>query len=197
MADQMRAIHDAIWAEALDRFAQTIQEHHADEPGRGGRTVAHGVTDGRTILTTIDLPATAERIFRALTSEEVEQWWGLPEVCCVRRWRSDLRVGGRWSLLVLLPDGSEFPSNGEYREIDAPRRVVFTLCCDCDCHEPGEIETTVTYQLDAIATGTRVTVRHDGLYDSRVAADAHADGWLGFLNDLGKYIQAEVIDSTA
>jgi uncharacterized protein YndB with AHSA1/START domain len=61
---------------------------------------ARAVTDGDTILATIDVAIPPERVFRALTTDEVERWWGSPDTYRVTDWAADLRVGGRWSLVV-------------------------------------------------------------------------------------------------
>ncbi len=41
-------------------------------------TQARAVTDGETVLATIDVEVTPQRAFAALNSAEVEQWWGVP-----------------------------------------------------------------------------------------------------------------------
>jgi hypothetical protein len=48
------------------------------------------------ISASVLLPATPERVFRALTSAEICDWWVRPGVFDTREWRGDLRVGGRW-----------------------------------------------------------------------------------------------------
>jgi uncharacterized protein YndB with AHSA1/START domain len=41
---------------------------------------ARAITDGDIVLATVDVAATPERVFRALTTDEAERWWG-------RAWR--------------------------------------------------------------------------------------------------------------
>ena len=70
--------------------------------------------------------APAEAIFRATTTPElVQRWWGFETsewlVCEI-----DLRVGGRWRYVTKEQGGFEVAFHGEYREIDAPRRLVST-----------------------------------------------------------------------
>ena len=48
------------------------------------------------ISATALLPASPERVFRALTSSEICDWWVRPGVFDTREWRGDLRHGGRW-----------------------------------------------------------------------------------------------------
>lgn len=195
-AEHARAMHDDAWRDLLGRFTTMVEEHgpvHPDDlaTGRAGRVAARAVTDGDTILATVDIPAAPVRIFRALTTVETEQWWGAPDTYRVTEWQSDLRVGGRWSLVVRLPDGGVFPAGGEYLHIDAPHRVTLTRHYDFDYPELGRRDTTVTYRLDPIRTGTRVTVRQDGFAGLRGAADHHAEGWVGFLDYLVDHVRAE------
>lgn len=187
-AERMRASHEACWRDLLARFAAEIerQTRAAHEWAEG--PAPRAVTDGETVLATMDMAATPERIFRALTTAETETWWGAPDTYQATAWQSDLHVGGLWSVGIRLADGTVFPASGEYREIDAPRRVVLTRRYDWDYPEFGRRDTTVTYLLDPIADGTRVTVRQDGFAGFRGAADHHAEGWEGFLKYLAKYV---------
>lgn len=62
--------------------------------------------------------------------EYVRRWW-----CCMDGYTMpvceiDLRVGGKWRYLMVHENGSEVGFHGEYREIEAPRRVVQTEIFD-------------------------------------------------------------------
>ena len=48
------------------------------------------------ILASVEIAAPPERVFRALVSKEVCEWWGRPGVFDTREWTGDARVGGRW-----------------------------------------------------------------------------------------------------
>jgi uncharacterized protein YndB with AHSA1/START domain len=149
---------------------------------------ARAVTDGDIILATVDVPKPPERVFRALTTDEVERWWGSARTYCVTDWKAELRVGGRWSLTVRLPDGVKLPAGGEFLEIDAPRKIVQTRKYEWDHPGLGRRETIVTYRLDPLAAGTRLTVRHEGFAGLAGPADEHAAGWERFLNWLAQYM---------
>ena len=103
------------------------------------------------------------------------------------QWSVDLRVGGRWSVAVRPVDGGTLLSNGEF-ELDVPRKVVLTRKYEFDSPQLGRRETTVTYRLDPIPTGTRVTVRHEGFAGVDEAADYHAEGWVRVLRWLVAYL---------
>ncbi len=192
-AAQMRDTHDTVWATLLDRYAHIMEEQHpiADDAATPAPASARAVTDGDTILATIDVAAEPERVFRALTTSETEAWWGAPDTYRITRWQSTLEIGGSWSLVVITPDGGAFPAGGRYLAVDAPRRVMLTRHYDFDYPELGRRDTTVTYLVEPISSGSRVTVRHDGFAGLRVAADHHAEGWVGFLRYLAKYVDAE------
>jgi uncharacterized protein YndB with AHSA1/START domain len=78
------------------------------------------------VLITRSFDAPAAAVFAAYTEPElVQRWWGFESsewlVCDV-----DLRVGGRWRYVTREEDGTEVGFHGEYREIEAPHRLVTT-----------------------------------------------------------------------
>ncbi len=158
---------------------------------RSNRRAARAVAEGDTILATVDVDMPPERVFRALTTDEVERWWGSADTYRMIEWTADLRVGGRWSVLVRAKDGQTFPATGEFLEIDAPRKMVQKRKYEWNHPLLGRRETTVTYRLDPIASGTRVTVRHEGFAGLSEAADEHAIGWERVLGWLDAYLRPD------
>lgn len=78
------------------------------------------------ILITRSFDAPAARVFEAWTTPElVRRWWGFDESVWLEC-DIDLRVGGRWRYLTREEGGFEVGFHGEYREIDAPHRLVST-----------------------------------------------------------------------
>ena len=141
------------------------------------RSVAD-LTEGR-IVATVEIEAPPERVFRALASEEIVHWWGDDGVYRTTEWTGDVRPGGRWRAGGVGADGKGFGVEGEYLETDPPHKLVHTWKADWD---PGSV-TTVTYRLEAIEGGTRVTLHHHG-FTSRESCAGHTDGWamvLGWL----------------
>ena len=82
----------------------------------------------REIVETIEINASPERVFRALTTPaELLLWWGDPAVCPSTHWELDLRVGGKWlSRWRMLADGREFALGGEIVTLDPPRLLILT-----------------------------------------------------------------------
>jgi uncharacterized protein YndB with AHSA1/START domain len=119
-----------------------------------------------------------------VASEEVARWWGSDDLYWTTSWTGDLRVGGRWRSEGKGKDGQPFHVEGEFLEIDPPHRLVHTWQ---PVWEPGET-TTVSYRLEAITTGTRVTIRHEGFGARADSCSGHAAGWQRVLGWLGAHL---------
>jgi uncharacterized protein YndB with AHSA1/START domain len=111
------------------------------------------------ILITRSFDAPAELVFRAYTTPAlVRRWWGFETsewlVCEV-----DLRVGGRWRYVTREEGGFEVGFHGEYREIDAPRRLVSTEVYEgAPVPDPDAAGTLNTVTLDEVDGVTTMTV---------------------------------------
>ena len=152
------------------------------------RAVADG--GGGTIIATAAVPAPPERVFRALTTNDVERWWGHPDFYRQTDWKADLRVRGQWSVTVRFVDGSTNGGSGEFAEIDAPRKLVMTRKFEKHPLQDTR-ETTITYRLDPVENGTLVTVRDDGYVGRSEAAYGNAEHWERVLGWLDAYLKAE------
>lgn len=137
------------------------------------------------ILASVEIAAPAERVFRALTDpKELVRWWGAPEVYRTEQWSVDLRVGGRWEVRGHSADGTAFNAHGLYRVIEPPTRLVLTW-------EPSwfpEVRSTLSYQLEPVPGGTRVTLRHEGFVGHVEARKSHTAGWEQVLGWLAAYV---------
>jgi uncharacterized protein YndB with AHSA1/START domain len=138
-----------------------------------------------TIIATVEIAAPAERVFQSLTDpDELVRWWGSPEAYRTTEWVADLRPGGRWRAGGRGADGSTFAVEGEFVEIDPPRKLVQTWKPDWD----GGHVTTITYRLESIPGGTRVTVRHEGFAGRPQSAEGHTSGWEQVLSWLQRHL---------
>jgi uncharacterized protein YndB with AHSA1/START domain len=141
------------------------------------------------ILATVDIAASAERVFRALTDpKELMAWWGSPETYQAHAWEADFRVGGRWRCEGKSAEGKPYAVEGEFLEIAPPRRLVQTWSYDW---EAGRPPTRITYALEDVAGGTRLTVRHEG-FVGRDACSGHAGGWERVLGWLERHLENAV-----
>jgi uncharacterized protein YndB with AHSA1/START domain len=128
------------------------------------------LADGH-ILASVGIEAPPTRVFEALTSHEVIDWWVRPGVFDTREWAGDVRVGGRWSAHG-VGGGRPYGLEGEFLEVDPPRRLVHTW------HAAGALDTptTVTYVLEPLDMGTRITLRHTGFASREVCINT-CIGW--------------------
>ena len=95
-------------------------------------------------------------VFEAMSKpEHVRRWWGnLDDRYSVPVCEIDFRPGGKWRFVGRGPDGDYPAFYGEYREIDAPGRVVFT-----EFFEPfPDGGSVVTSELTEEGGKTRLTV---------------------------------------
>ncbi|HEX6460290.1 MAG TPA: SRPBCC domain-containing protein [Thermoleophilaceae bacterium] len=124
--------------------------------------------------------ASAEEVFDAWTSAEVMRRW----FHCEPDWDTpkaevDLRVGGKVSVVMRQPDGSEAGAQGEYTLIDRPRRLVMTWIFDSDPSNEQLMDLSFSE-----SEGSTTVV----LVNSRIATDERREsqewGWNGCLNEL-------------
>jgi uncharacterized protein YndB with AHSA1/START domain len=110
------------------------------------------------ILITRAFDAPADLVFQAYTTPElVKRWWGFETsewlVCEV-----DLRVGGTWRYVTREEGGFEVAFHGEYREIDAPHRLVSTEVYEGapvpDPDDAGTLNIVALDEADGVTTMT-------------------------------------------
>ncbi len=151
---------------------------------RGEARAVADLSEGM-LLAAVEIAAPAERVFRALASEDLVNWWGSADTYRTTKWTGDLRVGGAWLAEGVGADGKPFSVGGEFLEIDPPRKLVQTWRPSWD----GGNVTRLTYRLESIADGTRVTVRHEGFAARRDSCAGHGEGWQRVLGWLRAYFE--------
>ena len=123
------------------------------------------------ILAHVEIAASPERVFQALASKEVCDWWVRPGVFNTTEWSGDVRIGGRYRTSGTAR-GEAYAIEGQFLEIDPPRKLVMTW------HRvgtPGE-PTVITYTLEKLDGGTRLTLRHTGFTSAENLTNVAA-GW--------------------
>jgi uncharacterized protein YndB with AHSA1/START domain len=127
-------------------------------------------TTGIEAVVVAEIPAPPERVFRALASQEITKWWVRPGVFDTREWSGDVSVGGRWRSSGMAR-GNHYTLEGEFTVVEPPRRLAHTW-------RLGDMPlvTTVSYELEPIAGGTRVTLRH-GSFPSPELCEPNRAGW--------------------
>jgi len=97
------------------------------------------------ILASVDVAASPERVFRALASKEITEWWVRPGVFDTREWSGDVRPGGRWRASGMTR-GEPYVQEGEFLEVESPRRLVHTW----ERAGKAGVASTVTYLVEPI-----------------------------------------------
>ena len=156
---------------------------------KGNHEVAVTLPSDQEIVFTRTFERPRHLLFEAWTKpEHVRQWWGC-EGSTLTLCEIDLRPGGAWRLLMLMPDGSEHPFKGVYREIVPNKRLVYTECYDIPSIGSPEWLTTITFE--EIDGKTKLT--HSILHRSVEARDGHLQagmeaGTVQTLNRLAEHV---------
>lgn len=93
--------------------------------------------------------APRELVWQAWTEpKHIMQWWG-PSGFTNTECSTEVRVGGRFRLVMQAPNGDSYPCTGIYREIHAPERIVYDSTADeghpCGAGLPPRAVVTVSF----------------------------------------------------
>ena len=125
------------------------------------------------------------RVFEAFTNPEDLARWSVPEGLEAAAGETDLRVGGRWSVVMHDPAKAvDYHATGEYLEIVPPERLVFTHRWRTD---PTPVETLVTVEFHEEGDATRVVMTHEGFLSEDVRA-GHEEGWASCFDKLERLV---------
>ena len=125
------------------------------------------------------LKASPERVFQAWTRpEDIAKWFG-PHTTDVLLAEADLRIGGRYRVVMRGKDGEEHRVSGAYREIVQNELLVFSWAWE----STPERESLVTVTLKAKDGGTDLTLLHEQFFDED-ARNQHSEGWSSSLDKL-------------
>jgi uncharacterized protein YndB with AHSA1/START domain len=140
------------------------------------------VTDDFTVTVRREIAASPEDLFDAWLDPESLGTWMRPGGIRETRAETDPREGGTFRILMVRDDDSILHS-GTYREIDRPRRLVFTWSSPAT--EFRDSVVTVTFEPSAVANATVVEIHQVGLPDD-AAATGHHQGWSDALVELSR-----------
>ena len=128
--------------------------------------------------------AAPAKVWRAITEPEMlKQWMAPADAFKVPVAETELRVGGRYHIVMNAPDGEVHDVRGVYREIVPNRKLVYTWAWKTT----PERESLVTIELKAAGSGTELSLRHEQFADEE-ARDHHEHGWNGCLARLEKAV---------
>lgn len=150
--------------------------------------------DDATLILKRVLNAPPERAFHAWTAPEHIQQWMRPEPgMVVPSARMDLRVGGKFRIQMKNPSGEFFTAQGEFLEVKAPERLVYTWDWEKDGSETefGEVEgktSLITVEFLKQGERTQFVMTHSR-FASVQSRDSHAQGWSGAVESLAKFVE--------
>ena len=131
------------------------------------------------------LGAPPERVFAACAdAEKLAEWWG-PAGFTSPNVELDLRDGGRYRITMQPPEGDAFHLSGQFREVEAPRRLVYTFVWEEP--DPDDQETVVTLSFEQVGGGTRL-VLDQGPFKTETRYELHRAGWTETLDRLERAV---------
>jgi uncharacterized protein YndB with AHSA1/START domain len=139
------------------------------------------VTDEYTVIVRRDIAAPAEELFDAWLDAQSLGSWLRPAGIRETRAETDPRVGGTFRI-VMVDDESPIEHTGTYREIDRPRRLVFTWTSPSTRFRDSIV--TVTFEPSSNSS-TLVEIHQVGLPDEEARVGHHA-GWSDALRELDR-----------
>ena len=129
--------------------------------------------------------AAPAKVYAAWTDpEKMKRWMGPGEVFA-KLTESDPRTGGHYRIVMVAPSGEEFDVSGEFREVIANEKLVYTW------HGTWapRLDTLITVTFKPDGDGTLLTLTHEQFPDQG-ERDSHNDGWNGALDKLETYLDA-------
>ncbi len=136
-------------------------------------------------------PVPVEKVFRAWTDPQaLKGWFGPSDDGKILVSETDLKVGGRFRIVMQMPDGEEHRVGGVYREIVPNEKLVFTWAWE----STPERESLVTVQLKSAGPGTNsgtdMLLTHEHFFDEP-ARDRHQQGWTQVVERLGRFLSRQ------
>lgn len=131
-------------------------------------------------------PVAPEKVWRAWTDPQALGQWFRPNASfSVPVAEADVRVGGRFRVLMVDAKGEEFDLRGLYREVVPERKLVMTW--GWREKQPGH-ESLVTVTFRPLNQGTQLELRHEQYVDIQ-NQPTHEQGWNGALDKLETHLQ--------
>lgn len=128
--------------------------------------------------------APVEKVFKAWTEgEALKRWFGPSDTTTILVADVDVRVGGRYRIVMQEAGGEQHRIGGVYREISPNAKLVFTWAWE----STPERQSLVTVRMEAADGGTDLTLVHEQFTDE-AARDRHEHGWSGSFERLARHL---------
>ena len=167
-----------------------MSEHVTAVPATTGQGESRTSTEDLMLVITREFQAPITRVWSALTDpDQATAWWGPRGFHTPRQSiDADLEIGGLYrACMVQDSTGEEQWWSGVHTDIEPPNLLVFTHAWDKPDGTRG-FETEVTFQLDEIDGGTRMTFIQ-GPFDTIDNRDGHGVGWRESFDRLAEHLR--------
>ena len=145
--------------------------------------------ENRVLILTRMLEAPRELVFKAWTQpQHLVRWWG-PAGFTLPVCTQDFRAGGAYRFCMRSPAGTDHWVWGEYREIVAPERLVFTWEREDEAGLRCQLSNLVTVTLAGQGRKTLLTLHH-ATFQTVADRDDHRGGWTECLERLARHVAA-------
>jgi uncharacterized protein YndB with AHSA1/START domain len=129
------------------------------------------------------LNASPEKVYAAWTDpEKIVKWFG-PDAGPVKHAETDVRTGGRYTVIFHTKDGEQHHVSGVYREVVPNEKLTFTWAW----RTMPERESLVTVLIKPDGAGSLLTLIHEQFFDEPARA-RHREGWTGCLDKLERFL---------
>jgi uncharacterized protein YndB with AHSA1/START domain len=145
-------------------------------------------SDDRTLLIERIFDAPRALVFKAWTDpEHLVHWWGPRGFTSSIVGKLEVRPNGRYRIHMRSPEGSDHWTQGVYREVVEPERLVMVgSWADAD-GKPISPETVTTLTFEEHQGKTKLTLQTVG-FESVSERDAHRRGWNSSMDCLAEYL---------
>ena len=134
-----------------------------------------------TISKVFDAPI--ERLFACFTQPELLSQWHAPSDTMTAKAEVNLQVGGHYRIAMTDTDGKVHTAIGEFHEIDAPNKLVYSWSWEGG----DDLKTTITINFKAVGNQTEVELTHQGFVQEEVTQH-HSQGWSGIFQRLALFL---------
>jgi uncharacterized protein YndB with AHSA1/START domain len=148
---------------------------------------AHAKCANRELWITRIFDAPRTLVFKAWTDPACLAHWMGPQGFTSTIVTMDARPGGAYRFHMRGPSSDDHWSQGVYREIVEPERIVFTSAWADSAGTRISPETILTVTFEDVEGKTRLTL-HQGGFETVAARDEHQFGYLSTLERLARYL---------
>ena len=134
-----------------------------------------------------EIQAPPARVFEAWTAPKDVRQWSCPAGATISDVQVDCTPGGRYRIVMEGGEGQTYTAFGEYQQVDAPKRLVYTWDWEESEHAMGATLVEVDFE-ETMPGRTRVTITQSR-FPSTEAAEGHETGWGSCLDKLEAMFQ--------